>query len=616
MFAYYALHHGSYSLLDRQQAAVFVWVGIGVAAICGILPAVKPPRVLLVPLLAILAMAAWTLLSLTWTESAERTFAEFARMIGYLGVVVLVWLGVGRSTWRLVAAGLLSAGVLVCLLTLLSRIWPAIFPSDTVAINLKTTRVNYPFGYWNAVGCWSAMTVTLSLAYAAHARSALIRGLALAVIPACAAGLFLAVSRAGFGGAILGAAVVIVFAQNRWLTFIQALLAGCASAILMVVIHQHRAIELGRGTDGAADVVVAAGVGGVLLFAVAYFAARSELGSKLRMRREVGRPLGVIGVVFAALVLTIGLYSEGGRAYDQFTGRSLVVVGKESPNRLAQLNGNRHNLWASGWRAFESQPLHGIGPGTFEFWWSRDGANGEFVRDVHNIYLEALAETGVVGLSALLAFFVGLLWCAWVSRQKLRLAGGDGVGIQAGLVAVFAVFMLQAATDWMWESTAVAVFALGSIAIATSAASLPRRRGGDNAMNSVGILVLAALAVVLMLPGLSNQRQIDKSQAAFRAGDNAAALAAASKAVNAESWSATAYGQKALALENAGDLEGASTAISRARALEPTNWRWPLIAVSIDTARGDGAAAVRDLRQARALRRYSKFFGQASPVIR
>jgi Flp pilus assembly protein TadD len=119
-----------------------------------------------------------------------------------------------------------------------------------------------------------------------------------------------------------------------------------------------------------------------------------------------------------------------------------------------------------------------------------------------------------------------------------------------------------------------------------------------------------------MLPGLSNQRQIDKSQAAFRAGDNAAALAAASKAVNAESWSATAYGQKALALENAGDLEGASTAISRARALEPTNWRWPLIAVSIDTARGDGAAAVRDLRQARALRRYSKFFGQASPVIR
>jgi O-antigen ligase len=616
VFTYYALHHGSYSLLDRQQIAVFVWIAIGVAAICGVLPTVKPPRVLLIPLVAVLAFAAWTLLSLTWTESAERTFAEFARIVGYVGVLVLIWTGVGRTTWRLVAAGLLSAGVLVCFLTLMSRLWPSIFPSDTVTINLKTTRINYPFGYWNAVGCWSAMTVTLCLAYAGHARSAFVRGLTLAVVPICATGLYLSVSRAGFGGAIFGVIVLVLLAQNRWLTFFQTLLAAVGSGALMLVIDGHQEIARGQGSDGAWSVAVAVVIVGAALFAVGYLGKRTGAGTRLRMSRERGRPLGIAGLLIVAVVLVAGAVTVGGEAYDQFTGKQVVVVGKTSPDRLAQLNGNRHNLWDSAWRAFRSEPIHGIGPGTFEFWWGRDGSNGEFVRDVHNVYLEALAETGIIGLLLLLAVFGGLIWSALWARRELLRRRSDSIGIQAGLVAVFFVFLLQASVDWMWESTAIAVFALAAVALAGVAVSEPRERARSSASRSVGLLVAAAAAVILLLPGLANQRQIEKSQAAFREKDYERSALAANKAIEAQSWSATAYSQKALALEGAGEYDAALEAINVAQNKEPYNWRWPLVASNILVQLGEPAKAVEAFNRARNLRRYSEIFGETSPPRR
>jgi tetratricopeptide (TPR) repeat protein len=222
----------------------------------------------------------------------------------------------------------------------------------------------------------------------------------------------------------------------------------------------------------------------------------------------------------------------------------------------------------------------------------------------------------VVGLLLLLAFFVGLLWAAIAARKYLIVSSREEIGVQAGLMAVFVVFLVQAAADWMWESTAVAIFALVAIAVASSAASAPQEKQQGDATRSVGILVVSVLAVIVMLPGLSNQRQIDKSQAAFRAGDIAKSLGAANDAIAAESWSATAYGQRALALQAAGNLDAAREAIKRAEQKEPYNWRWPLVASQIDVDLGDPDAAVSALARARALRRFSPIFGEKSPPIR
>lgn len=614
VLTFYALNHGSYSLLDRQQIAVFVWVGIGVASIFGVLPAVKPPQVLLVPLIAILAFAAWTLLSLAWTESAERTFAEFARVVGYVGVLVLIWIGIGRTTWRLAAAGLLSAGVFVCLLTMLSRFYPAWFPSDTVAVNLKTTRINYPFGYWNAVGCWSAMTITLCLAYAGHARSGVVRGLALAAVPMCSVGLYLALSRAGVGGAILGAIVVLVLAESRWLTFIQTGLAAAGSLVVVLVVREQPEIVTRTGTAGAGAILTALLVVSLALGLFAWLGARARLGDRLRLDESVGRGLGAAAAVVAVVAGVALAVAFGGRAYEQFTGRDVILTPTTTDARLGTLHGNRHNIWDSAWDAFTANPVVGIGPGTYEFWWSRTGANGEFVRDAHNIFLETLAELGTVGLLILLAFFGGLLLAAWRARAGLSGQRDGARGIQTGLIAVFVVFVAQSAVDWMWESTAIAVFALVAIALATVSSS-PKRAERSTASASVGLLITAILATIILFPGLANQRQIEKSQAAFRAGDYKLSLAHADDAIVAESWSATAYAQRALALLELGELAQARVAVDLAEEKEPTNWRWPLIALDIAIADGDVEGAVAARKRALELRRFSSSLGVESPAI-
>ncbi|MGH2958895.1 MAG: O-antigen ligase family protein, partial [Solirubrobacterales bacterium] len=321
---------------------------------------------------------------------------------------------------------------------------------------MKTTRINYPFGYWNAVGCWSAMTITLCLAYAGHARSGVVRGLALAAVPMCSIGLYLALSRAGLGGAILGAIVVVALAEWRWLTFIQTGLAAAGSFVVVLAVRQHPEIVKATGTDGAWSIVTVLLVVSLALGLFAWLGGRARLGERLRLDESVGRGLGAAVAVVAVLAGVVLAFAFGGRAYDQFTGRDAILAPTNSEARLAQLNGNRHNVWDSAWDGFTANPVVGIGPGSFEFWWSRTGANSEFVRDAHNIFLEALAETGIVGLLILVAFLSGLLLAAWRARAGLSGERDGALGIQSGLIAVFAVFVAQAAVDWMWESTAIA----------------------------------------------------------------------------------------------------------------------------------------------------------------
>ena len=51
------------------------------------------------------------------------------------------------------------------------------------------------------------------------------------------------------------------------------------------------------------------------------------------------------------------------------------------PERFSSASGTgRYQLWESSLDAFSTDPLTGIGPGTFEFWWSREGTLTELLR--------------------------------------------------------------------------------------------------------------------------------------------------------------------------------------------------------------------------------------------
>jgi len=145
------------------------------------------------------------------------------------------------------------------------------------------------------------------------------------------------------------------------------------------------------------------------------------------------------------------------------------------------------------------------------------------------------------------------------------------------------------------------------------AATSERRITGTSATVSIGFVLVSVLAAITLFAGMSNQRQIEKSQAAFRAGDIPSALKHANDAIDAERWSATAHGQRALALEELGDHEAALVAIQSAAAKEPYNWRWPLIESRIYVQLGEPEEATAAFRKARSLRPYLQLFEQTGP---
>ena len=83
----------------------------------------------------------------------------------------------------------------------------------------------------------------------------------------------------------------------------------------------------------------------------------------------------------------------------------------------------RIGLWSKAWDAWLEHPLLGIGPGQFEA--LRGGTL------VHNTYLSLLAESGLLGALAFVAFLAGSLLCALRAGVlgRFLLVGGISLGV-------------------------------------------------------------------------------------------------------------------------------------------------------------------------------------------
>ncbi len=164
----YALPGGAFDIVLRQEYGIGVWWVIGVGFALGLLPRARPSPLVFVLVGLLLAYAAWTAVSLAWSSSAERTVAEVARVLDYLGLVVLTVSLLDRRTWRPAAMGLGLAALVVSALAVASRLAPDAFGANPFTSLGIANRLSYPFGYWNAVGAWAAMSIAIGLAWSSH----------------------------------------------------------------------------------------------------------------------------------------------------------------------------------------------------------------------------------------------------------------------------------------------------------------------------------------------------------------------------------------------------------------------------------------------------------------
>ena len=114
----------------------------------------------------------------------------------------------------------------------------------------------------------------------------------------------------------------------------------------------------------------------------------------------------------------------------------------------------RAELWKVGWRMTEDHPVTGVGLAAFQTEaknYVREPGSLEFVRLIvdephvtHNVYLQQLAETGVVGLVLLLAVIGASLGAAARAARRFDALGDPALATLARAVIVASIGLLTA----------------------------------------------------------------------------------------------------------------------------------------------------------------------------
>jgi O-antigen ligase len=166
------------------------------------------------------------------------------------------------------------------------------------------------------------------------------------------------------------------------------------------------------------------------------------------------RRLAVAGFAFGTL----------GTAAGEWLRYGLARFGWELGSAAATGQNTRYFLWRAAWNMFRDHPWTGVGPGHYltEFPRYHSGVlEGQTVwASAHDLYLQQLAERGLLGETVLLVLFVVLLTRAWRAARLRRDAGA--------LCAAAAVpaFLVMNITETAWQTEQFAtlfllVWALG-----------------------------------------------------------------------------------------------------------------------------------------------------------
>lgn len=587
-----------------------LWVGGGAVVLGGVLLVTAPPpwgwtgRAFFAFLGA---FTAWSGMSIVWSIQPDRSWSYLNRELAYLAFAT-VGLYLASTGARRTAAALaaLLGGVLVWALA--GKVFPALGPDvDRVA------RLRSPVGYWNALALLAVMGLALALWLTASSRRSLALRAAGALL-AYASVLTIALTYSRGGVAL----VLVVVAA--WLLLggpvVEALatlaLAGVAAVPALAFAFTHPALvdagqaHEGRVRDGRSFGLLLV-AGGALAWFAASFLTRRELGQSPR-RRLTRIGLASAGGA-AALALAVSTARAGGPGewaqarWDEFANPVSVQV-PQGPGRFAAASSNhRWRWWGKSWESFEDEPVHGTGAGSFDL--AHRLYRTEYsppTRQPHNVALQMLGETGLVGLLLL----AGALAAAVVgARATLRRTKGEERAAAAALAVVGLVYVGHILVDSGWDYLAVSAPAFLIAGLLVSGGTTPARRPGGRLLvaAAAGALAIATLSS-LAFPWLA-ERKVDEAVAAIAERDARAGARAAESAHSLNPLSFDPLLKWAVAEELLGDDREAHRLYVdavRLQPLDPETW-YELGAFEMDT-RHDCLAAYTYLNRSYTLDRF------------
>lgn len=480
---------------------------------------------------------AWILLSSSWSDAPARALIDFDRALLYLLVLVLVG-SLPRDSayvaWAL--RGVVLAMVAVCGVALLTRLFPDVIH---VARAAADERLNYPLTYWNSLGLMAAIGLVLCLHLTASEREpSALRVLGAGALPMLATTLYFTFSRGGAGVAVIGLLVYVVVARPRSL-IVALVAAGPATVVVLMSAYDADLLAGDEPTSAAAAAQgeeVAIVLGLCMLAAVVVRALGLIVDRRVRAIRvspSARRAAGAMAAVAAVALVLVAVVAfdapaKVGDRIEGFTEEGAPSGNDDSRGRLTDPGNNgRIKQWRVALDAFQEAPVTGDGAGTFGKRWARDRDSGLKVEDAHSLYLESLAELGLVG-GLLIVVAVAMIIGAFIRRAR-----GKHRHLYGALLAAGLAWAVHVAIDWHWEMPAVTLwfFALGGMALAVG-----RERAFTWAPPRLARVVMAAACLVLLVPagGIAvSQLQLNRSVERLQSGECGPAVEAALASVEA-----------------------------------------------------------------------------------
>ena len=356
--------------------------------------------------LPVMAFTFAAALSLPGAVSFSAGLTELLKWVEILAVMALV-LSLGREGgpgW--IAAALIAAAIPQALIGLYQFFGGSGAPHLWI-LDYRYFRAFGTFGQPNPFGAHMGLTLPLALGaayglagsawagYRAFRRNADRAMRARAMAAAAGAGLALAAA------IILGAGLLVSWSRGAWLGFVGALIA--------LALFAPR-----RRWHGAALVILGAG----------------------------GLWLGIAtGLAPASLVARVTDFAQDLTGFEDVRGRAISDENYAVIERLAH--------WQAALAMANESPWLGVGFGNYEIVYPRHAlVNWPLaLGHAHNYYLNLLAETGIIGLSAYTAAWIALIALTLRALQRRR---GLARGIALGLLGAWAHLAVHSVFDKLY----------------------------------------------------------------------------------------------------------------------------------------------------------------------
>lgn len=608
-----AFDGGSYGVIERGSHALVALWALTVGVALGLWPRAPLPGAALVTGGLIVGLAGWIGLSTLWGESAERSVAEFNRVTLYLAAFLIAVVVIDRRRLLPALGGIAVATTCVGLLALASRLFPSLIAETSGLAQLfpaAEKRLSYPVNYWNGLATLVGFSLPLLLFFATSSRNALLRGLAVLPVPALAGTIFLTSSRGGTVSAVVAVLVYVALAVRRWAS-VAAVALTTAGAAGVVALLAARPELVDRPLES--DLAVSQGrSAAVLIFVIcvatsAVWALASHFApAPPRLPRWMQAGLAVTLVALAGAGVAI---SDPRGRFERFKEVPPSLSDASVQEHLFSGSGNgRWQLWGVAIDEFQREPILGRGPGSYEAAWAEHGTLDLFVRDAHSLYLETLAEIGVVGFLLVVAT---LLTGVAVGLRRALARREDERSAAAALLALVVAYGFEAGFDWMWELTVVSAVAFLALGLLVGPATRPDPAPAPRALGlPMRAALVAGLIVLLVVQGVAllAELKIRDSREAAASADYAEAADDARAATALEPWAASPYLQLALSQELDGRPQEARDAINEALERDRSDWRLWLVGARLQTKVGDFEAARASLARAEQLNPRSQLF--------